>query len=72
MKTVAYTKDNTIGEIIESNPEMAKVFMKFGMHCMGCAVASGETVAEAAQVHNIDIDELITALNDAAEDGEEN
>ncbi len=52
---MAYSKDMTIAEVLYN----------FGMHCLGCALASGETVAEAAQVHGVDVELLIKALDDA-------
>ena len=36
------------------------------LHCLGCALAHGETVGEAAEVHNVDVNELIARLNEAA------
>jgi hybrid cluster-associated redox disulfide protein len=33
------------------------------MHCLGCAIAHGETIAEAAMVQGIDVDELLNELN---------
>lgn len=60
---MAITKDQIIGEILQSNPDTAKVFRKFGMHCLGCAIANGETVEQAAQVHGLDLEELLEALN---------
>lgn len=65
---MAITKDQMIGEILESNPDTAKVFRKFGMHCLGCAIASGETVEQAAQVHGLDLDDLLKALNQVVEE----
>lgn len=57
------TKDQTIMEALEANPQAATVFARFGMHCLGCLVASGETIEEAAMAHGIPIDELLKALN---------
>lgn len=65
---MAITKDQMIGEILQSNPDTAKVFRKFGMHCLGCAIASGETVEQAAQVHGLDLDDLLKALNQVVEE----
>lgn len=59
------TKDMTIAQVLEENPDCAPVFMEFGMHCLGCAIAHGETVEQAAEVHGIDIDRLLGALNKA-------
>ncbi len=57
------TKDMTIGEIIRLNPKSAETLMTFGMGCVGCPSAQGETLAEAAQVHGIDVENLVRALN---------
>lgn len=59
------TKDMTIREAINESPDAAEVFQGFGMHCLGCAIAHGETVEQAAQVHNIGLDEMLAALNKA-------
>ncbi|NLG84589.1 MAG: DUF1858 domain-containing protein [Firmicutes bacterium] len=50
--------DRPIAEILEKNPKAAEVFLRFGMHCLGCIAASGETVRQAAEVHGIDLEEL--------------
>lgn len=60
---MAITAETTIAELLKKNPEKAEILKSFGMHCMGCAVASGESVGLAAQVHGIDLKELLEALN---------
>ncbi len=45
---------------------MAEVLANMGMHCLGCALAHGETIEQAALVHGIDPDEMLKALNEAA------
>ena len=62
-------KDMTIAEVLKLKPEAAKVFMSYGMHCIGCAIAAGETVAQAAEVHGIDLKKLIDDLNKAKKEG---
>lgn len=57
------TKDMVIAKVISLAPETVDVFMEFGMHCVGCMAAAGETIAEACEVHGIDADELVDALN---------
>lgn len=57
------TKEMTIGEIIASYPESAEILQQFGMGCVFCPSAQGETLEEAAMVHGINVDELIAALN---------
>jgi len=56
------TKDMTIGEILRTNPDVAPVLMDAGMHCLGCPSAQGETLEEAAMVHGLDIDNLMSDI----------
>jgi len=60
-------KDMTIMEILQAYPDTASVFMRYGMHCIYCEAASGETLAEAMMVHGYegaDIDNAVAQLND--------
>lgn len=67
MNKMKITKDMNITDIVRSNPETVQVFMRFGMHCFGCAAAQFENVEQGALAHGIDIDKLIVALNEAIE-----
>ncbi|MFW0861282.1 MAG: DUF1858 domain-containing protein [Dethiobacter sp.] len=59
------TKDSTIAEVLRQNPKAAQVLMRHGMHCLGCASATGESIAQAAMAHRIDLDSLLKELNEA-------
>lgn len=59
------TKQTTIYEALNINPACAEVLKSMGMHCLGCALARGETVEQAAATHNVDADELIKKMNEA-------
>lgn len=61
------TADMTIAEVLQVEPDIAPVFFEFGMHCLGCPVSRGETVAQAAQVHGVDVDEMLDKLNEFCE-----
>lgn len=56
-------KDMTIGEIVRLKEESIEVLMSFGMGCVGCPSAQAETLEEAAQVHGLNLDNLLEALN---------
>ena len=58
------TENTTIFEAIQINPKAGEILMSFGMHCLGCALAHGETVGEAAEVHGADLQEMLRQLND--------
>ncbi len=59
------TKEMTIKEALSINPAAAEVLMNVGMHCLGCAMAHGETVEEAAAVHGQDPEALVKMMNEA-------
>lgn len=61
------SKDTLIGEIIAIDPGNAAILMANGMHCPGCPAAAGETLEEACQVHNMNVDELLTTINEYLE-----
>ena len=57
------TADMTIYDVLCLDPEnekIAQVFFDMGMHCLGCPISRGETVAEA---HGNDVNELVNKLN---------
>ncbi len=58
------TRDMTIEEVIRIEPRTIEVFMKYGMHCIGCHAATWETISETAYTHGItDIDGMVKELN---------
>ena len=57
------TKDMLIGEVVSKYPETIEILMGAGMHCLGCPSSQMESLAEAAMVHGIDVNELISRLN---------
>lgn len=56
------TRETLISEIVENAPQAMPVFQSIGMHCMGCALASGENLEQACAVHGVDPDEFIITL----------
>ncbi len=64
---MAFTKDMTVAQILRANPKTAEIFMRYGMHCLGCPGATGESVEQAAMVHGFDADQLLVDLNKVTE-----
>lgn len=62
------TKDTLISEVIENAPEIAPLFQEIGMHCLGCAMASGENVSQACRAHSVDADAFIARANELIAD----
>jgi len=63
MASKKITKDMTIAEAIKARPTVAGILMSRGMHCLGCVIAQGETIEQAAEVHGLPLDELLQDLN---------
>ena len=58
------SKDMLIGALIQMDDCIAPILMRAGMHCLGCPASQGESLEEAAMVHGIDSDELVTKINE--------
>ena len=61
------TADTLIADCLELNPNAAEILLAAGMHCFGCALAHGETIAQAVAVHGEDLDALLEKLNQGIE-----
>jgi hybrid cluster-associated redox disulfide protein len=61
------TRETLISDIVENCPEAMPAFQAIGMHCMGCAMASGETLEQACAAHGVDPDEFLEALREYLE-----
>ena len=60
---VKITKDDIIMDVLMMDSGTAPIFIKHGMHCLGCPSSSGESIGEACAVHGIDANKLIDDLN---------
>ena len=56
-------KTTTIGEVVNTHPEVAPILMEIGMHCLGCPSAQVETIEEACMVHSVDVNEVLAKIN---------
>lgn len=65
-KKMIFTKDSTIGDVVEYNEDLADILIGFGMHCLGCPMSQMETLEEAAQAHDIDLELMLQKLNENA------
>ena len=58
------TKDTIIADVLTIAPNSVPLFRSMGMNCLGCAMASGETVGEACAAHGVDVDVIISQLSE--------
>ena len=52
----------TIGELLDAVPDAKDILQSMGMHCSTCAMGRRETLAQAAEVHGMDVDDLLEDL----------
>ena len=57
------TKDTVISDILMNAPDTAPLFLEIGMHCLGCAFATGENVDEACNAHGVAVEPFLNRLN---------
>ncbi len=58
-----FTKNSTIGDVLDVNEDNAVILQGFGMHCFGCPMSQMETLEEASEVHEFDLNLLLEKLN---------
>lgn len=59
------TADMLVGEVLDVHPELAQYFLEIGMHCLGCPMSRGESIADACSAHGQNAEELLAKLNNA-------
>ena len=57
-------KRMSIGEVLNMHRGTARIFMEFGMHCLGCPHATAEALEDACAAHGANADELVAQLNE--------
>ena len=62
--TMKFDKDMLIGDLLAEAPEKADILLEAGMHCLSCPASQMESLAEACEVHEIDVEDLLTKLNE--------
>ena len=58
------TKEMSIFQVLQMDRSTARIFLQYGMHCLGCPHATGESIEQAGMVHGIDVDALVTDINE--------
>ena len=53
----------SVAEVLSRWPQTIRVFMRYRMACVGCAMASFETLAEVAEIYDLDLQEFLSELD---------
>ena len=59
------TADMLVGKVLDEHPQLAQYFLDIGMHCLGCPMSRGESIADACSAHGQDVNALLEKLNAA-------
>ncbi|MBI5913197.1 DUF1858 domain-containing protein [Candidatus Azambacteria bacterium] len=62
-KATAITKDAVIADVVRKHPEAIPVFLRYGLHCVGCAMAQFDTIASGARSHGVNPEYIVKDLN---------
>ena len=62
IKIMDINRETIISEILTNFPEAMPKFQELGMHCLGCALATSESLEQACAAHGVDPDEFIVEL----------
>ncbi|HWE60884.1 MAG TPA: P-loop NTPase [Chloroflexota bacterium] len=63
------SRDQVIRQVVEAYPGIDQVFRAHGLPCTGCHVSTYETIAGGARTHSLNVDALLSDLNDYAASG---
>jgi hybrid cluster-associated redox disulfide protein len=61
---IALTADLTVDTVLHYWPETVSVFQAYKTACVGCAMASFDTIEDVAQIYKLDLDEFMQALQE--------
>ena len=59
------SKKTNIAKVVEKCPDSVEIMMEYGMGCVGCAMASGESLEEGAKAHGLtdkEIDKMVEEI----------
>lgn len=65
------TRDTNILEAARKYPVIGMIFRKYGLGCIGCMVASGESLGEGLEAHGLNADTIIEEINTFIKEAEE-
>jgi hybrid cluster-associated redox disulfide protein len=63
INTKIINKKTLIGELVKYYPDSVSILQDSGIECVGCCVATWETIEQAAASNKLDVENLIQALN---------
>ena len=68
MTDVTLTTDMTVADVLERWPEAVVVFQKLRTACVGCAMASFDTLEDVADIYHFDPAYITALLSEIIDD----
>ena len=62
------TKDMHISDILRFYPQTLNIFQKYGLDCFECQIADFEDLEHGANVHKLNVENLLAELNRSLEE----
>ncbi len=53
----------TIAQILKCRPAAVRIFMRYGMYCIGCSIVESESLQDAADMHQVNVADILRDLN---------
>ncbi|MGN1222626.1 MAG: DUF1858 domain-containing protein [Christensenellales bacterium] len=63
MKKFVVTEDTILEDILNNVDNAEPILLGFGLHCLHCPCSIQETLKEACEVHDLDINLVLEKLN---------
>lgn len=63
---MSFSSFDLVDDVMRGRPETIRVFLQFGMGCVGCPIASFHTLDDACREHGVDHGDLLEALGACA------
>ena len=58
------TKETNIAGLLEAYPQTVKVFMEYGLNCVGCMAAAFDSIEHGARAHGMSEEKIETLIED--------
>ena len=58
-----FKKTDIIATVLQKHPKGEEILSSFGFHCLYCPCSQMETLEQACEVHEVNVDDVLEALN---------
>jgi hybrid cluster-associated redox disulfide protein len=59
------SREMIVEHVARRHPETIKVFVRYSLHCVGCAISPFHTIDQVASENLLDLERLLADLNQA-------